>query len=257
MRYWIKLYHEILHDPKMGVLSDTLWRRVIELFLIAGEYGGENKDGLLPPVAEIAWILHQPTEKVEEELTSLSTTGIIRRTEDGRWRVVNFAARQSATPDSVRQRLRRTKTRNPIVSRNVTENVTKRDKKMSRNVTKNVQEDRRQKTEDLNVVVVVGGDAQNGEVDEKVRAVFGAYEKEIGALTPGITASIEAAIEKYPLEWILRAINEAALSNVRRWRYVEGILRNWQTAGFETRKKPATRHSHNAEVVKEILEESS
>jgi len=26
--YWIKLYHEILNDPKMGRLPDRLWRRI-------------------------------------------------------------------------------------------------------------------------------------------------------------------------------------------------------------------------------------
>ena len=36
-RYWIKLYHEILEDPKMGRLSDRQFRRVIELFLLAGD----------------------------------------------------------------------------------------------------------------------------------------------------------------------------------------------------------------------------
>jgi len=35
--YWIKLYIEILHDAKMGAMSDRLWRRTIEMFLLAGE----------------------------------------------------------------------------------------------------------------------------------------------------------------------------------------------------------------------------
>ena len=53
-RYWIKLYHEILDDPKMGRLPDALFRRAIELFLIAGENG---RDGGLPALADIAWRL--------------------------------------------------------------------------------------------------------------------------------------------------------------------------------------------------------
>jgi len=36
-KLWIKLYHEILDDPKMCKLSDRLYRRVMELFLLAGE----------------------------------------------------------------------------------------------------------------------------------------------------------------------------------------------------------------------------
>ena len=53
-KYWIKLYHEILDDPKMGRLPDALFRRAIEFFLIAGERG---REGDLPPLADIAWRL--------------------------------------------------------------------------------------------------------------------------------------------------------------------------------------------------------
>ena len=53
-RYWIKLYHEILDDPKMGRLPHALFRRAIEFFLMAGEYG---RDGGLPALADIAWRL--------------------------------------------------------------------------------------------------------------------------------------------------------------------------------------------------------
>jgi hypothetical protein len=53
-RFWIKLYLEILDDPKMGQLPDGLWRSAIELFLLAGENGN---DGLLQPVTDLAWRL--------------------------------------------------------------------------------------------------------------------------------------------------------------------------------------------------------
>ena len=43
-KYWIKLYYEILDDPKLGKLTDWLFRRAIELFLLAGE---NDNDGLL------------------------------------------------------------------------------------------------------------------------------------------------------------------------------------------------------------------
>ena len=53
-RFWIKLYIEILDDPKMGRLGDDLWRRAAELFLLAGK---EGNDGALPPIDEMAWTL--------------------------------------------------------------------------------------------------------------------------------------------------------------------------------------------------------
>ena len=38
-KYWIKLYHEVLDDPKMARLPDRLYRRCIEVFLLAGKSG--------------------------------------------------------------------------------------------------------------------------------------------------------------------------------------------------------------------------
>ncbi len=49
--YWIKLYHEILRDPKMARLPDRVWRRTIELFLLAGEIG---KNGTIRNTDDIA-----------------------------------------------------------------------------------------------------------------------------------------------------------------------------------------------------------
>ena len=103
-KYWIKLYHEIVDDPKMGQLSDHLWRRCIELFLIAGDY---NKDGQLPSLNDTAWRLRTNAEILEAELNDLSRYGITT-VADGHWGVTKFRDRQgrpySMKPDAVRQR---------------------------------------------------------------------------------------------------------------------------------------------------------
>ena len=64
-KFWIKLYIEILDDPKMGRLPNHLWRRAVELFLLAGRQGN---DGALPPVKEMAWTLRLSEDKVLEDL---------------------------------------------------------------------------------------------------------------------------------------------------------------------------------------------
>jgi len=51
-RIWVKLYLEILDYPKMGRLVNHLWRRAVELFLLAGRGGN---DGALLPEEEMAW----------------------------------------------------------------------------------------------------------------------------------------------------------------------------------------------------------
>lgn len=99
--YWIKLYHEILDDAKMGRLPDRLWRRVIECFLMAGE---EHDDGWLPSLDDMAWRLRTNPEQLKKELSELAEVGILERKE-GRWFVVNFADRQSA--ESSAERVRR------------------------------------------------------------------------------------------------------------------------------------------------------
>jgi DNA-binding transcriptional regulator YhcF (GntR family) len=103
-KYWIKLYHEVLHDPKMGRLSDRLWRRVMELFLLAGEY---DQDGQLPSLFDMAWTLRISEDELSADLAALEKTGIIRQ-QDGGWFVTNFSKRQAAVPDAERvQRYRK------------------------------------------------------------------------------------------------------------------------------------------------------
>jgi len=112
-KYWVKLYIEILHDPKMGLLPDPLWRRAIEMFLLAGKAG--NNDGILPRAGEIAWTLHLPEEQVVADLKSLAEVGIVHEAEPGVWHVTNFKERQSVVP--VNERVRRHRSCNDDVTK--------------------------------------------------------------------------------------------------------------------------------------------
>jgi hypothetical protein len=111
-RIWVKLYLEILDDPKMGRLSNHLWRRAVELFLLAGR---EGNDGALPPVEEMAWILRLPEEKVLEDLHSLAEVGVVHEAEPMKWMVTNFKKRQAAVP--VEERMRRYRSRKEDVTK--------------------------------------------------------------------------------------------------------------------------------------------
>ena len=61
--------------------------------------------------------------------------------------------------------------------------------------------------------------------------IFVLYENNIGPLTPMITDELRDAEKTYPLSWIEEAIQLAVTSNVRKWRYILGILRRWQQEG--------------------------
>ncbi len=99
-KFWIKLYHEVLHDPKMARLPDRLYRRAIECFLFAGELDNE---GELPSVADMAWILRADPAELEAELAALAAVGIVEEAE-GAWLVSKFAERQAAASDAKRMR---------------------------------------------------------------------------------------------------------------------------------------------------------
>jgi hypothetical protein len=99
-KYWIKLYHEILDDHKMGMLSDHLYRRVIELFLLAGEFDG---DGELPTVEAMAWRLRTDQDELLNDLETLRDKKIVTL-HNNKWIVTKFAERQAPVSDAERMR---------------------------------------------------------------------------------------------------------------------------------------------------------
>ena len=96
--HWAKLYIEILYDYKMAGLGDHLWRRTVELVLLAKEYDAE---GYLPPLPEMAFKLHTDPEILEAELSDLANSKITERRQDG-WYLINFAERQGPMSDAER-----------------------------------------------------------------------------------------------------------------------------------------------------------
>lgn len=121
--YWIKLYHEILNDPKMGRLSDRTWRRAIELFLLAGD---TVNDGMLPSIRDMAWRLHIPPDELKEDLEILAEVDILTLNGD-RWHVVNFTKRQAASINAERQRQYRDRQRKAKQYRDESETQEKRE----------------------------------------------------------------------------------------------------------------------------------
>ncbi len=61
--------------------------------------------------------------------------------------------------------------------------------------------------------------------------IYRLYEENIGPLTPLVADMLRDAEKAYRQEWIEEAIRTAVQNNVRRWNYVEAILRSWQEEG--------------------------
>ena len=101
--YWIKMYHEVLHDPKMGRLTDHLWRRFFELCLICGE---TESDGPLPELRDLAWQLRTTDDEMLADLQQLATENLVHQ--DGEiWIVTKYAERQAALSPAQRKALQR------------------------------------------------------------------------------------------------------------------------------------------------------
>src|SRR5512137_960544 len=119
-KIWIKLHIEILDNDEFGTLPEYIKWRAIELFLVAGENGD---DGLLPPVARLAWRLRLDEVKIAETLSALTQVGVVHETPQG-WVVTNFKKRQySESYERTRRYRERNKERHSDGTRdgNVTE----------------------------------------------------------------------------------------------------------------------------------------
>ncbi len=125
--YWLKLWIEIIDDPKIIRMPDWLFRRFILMLAYAKEY---DRDGLLPPVEDIALRIRLTEKSVAEALSALSQIGVTRETADG-WVFINFAKRQHRedSTNAERQRRHREKISNaesnatPSVSSSVSDSV--------------------------------------------------------------------------------------------------------------------------------------
>jgi DnaD/phage-associated family protein len=66
--------------------------------------------------------------------------------------------------------------------------------------------------------------------------IYDLYEENIGPLTPMIAETLQDAEGTYPYQWIEEAVRLAVENNVRRWSYVEAILKRWQEGGRDERE---------------------
>lgn len=64
-----------------------------------------------------------------------------------------------------------------------------------------------------------------------LQLAYAAYEKNIGIIPQFVGEQIGAAVADYPNGWVEDAIKEAALSNVRNWKYIAAILQRWEKDG--------------------------
>lgn len=190
--YWLKLYIEILDDPKMATMPDRVWRRTIELFLVAKRM---NKDGHLPDTRQVAWLLRMSADELEHDLRQIASTGIIEQ-EVGGWFIPNFSKRQAAVGDAERKAQERARKQSQQYYDDVTS--------QSRNVTQRT-EDRRQSTE--------AETETKAEAEQSARDPFSTMQSTIERLT-GYPANPKdmASIEEFVKTGVIEADIKAAVA---------------------------------------------
>lgn len=263
--YWIKLYHEVLHDPKMGNLSDHLWRRCIEAFLLAGEHGA---DGTLPKTEHMAWTLHTDVASLTADLEALAEGGIVSPTGDGGWMVTNFAKRQKAMSGPERaQRYRMQKrqgvrcsddgatdekpSRNdPLPGRHVDnndgttgasrhDNESLRDRDTELDIELELEQEHRRSPDDAGDVFPA---APEGVLEPAaVAEIAQLWESGTGrSVSSRDRAAIDDLMEEHGHELVLYAYREAARRRRMTLPYVRGVLKNAGSRGVSmARAAPA------------------
>lgn len=263
--YWIKLYIEILDDPKMGRLTAEQWRLAIELFLLAGE---QNKNGILPSLPDMAWRLRIDENELLQTMSELEQVGILSQDGDA-WIVTNFARRQDKISDAERSKAWRERAHkkqyygsddNEAEPQGATDDSDKcrdDDTKAQRNCNENdttriidtdIDIDTETDTETDKELTTAA--AVVNEMPEKISdfaEIAKVYQAEIGIITPFVREDMEDAMGRYPRDWIIEAIKEAAAQNVRKWKYAESILQSWKVNGFKAdmRNKSKEKSKHD------------
>lgn len=109
------------------------------------------------------------------------------------------------------------------------------------------------------VVVDTATTATGSRTDSDLAEIVQHFQEVIGVFPRSALNKLQCWREVYPAEIIHAAIDEAAENNVRKWRYVDGVLKGWQADGVRTlgdvearreaRKKPEQPQERKFEVL--------
>jgi hypothetical protein len=99
---WLRLYHEVLDDPKVQRLDPVVFKAWVNLLCLASR---SQPRGVLPGIEDIAFALRMGTDETNAAVELLVARGLIDRTKSG-LAMHNWEARQFKS-DNVSERVRR------------------------------------------------------------------------------------------------------------------------------------------------------
>ena len=137
MGYWLKLYTDILDDPKYFKLSKEARLGMYELLLVAKKIENGELTGQLPCIEDIAFYTRRPVEEWQKVMPELVSVGII--TDETIPTITNYAKRQDTIPNDIRCKQYKLKRNETNQTRNET-NQTRNKTNQTRNKTNRVGE---------------------------------------------------------------------------------------------------------------------
>ena len=120
-KYWLKLFHETIYDPKIMMRSPGARLRWYECLCLAGDL---DRDGELPSIEHMVFVFRVTEEQLLDELSELIRAGLMEQ--EGRIYIVkNWVKRQGQMTDAERKyRDRDNKQKEEYYGRKVSESVT-------------------------------------------------------------------------------------------------------------------------------------
>ncbi len=88
MNHWLRLYNDVINDPKVLKLPEASRWHWVAMLCIASKYDGE-----IPSLGDVALLLRMPEHKAGAVLATLAKAGLLDKTETG-FRPHNWEGRQ-------------------------------------------------------------------------------------------------------------------------------------------------------------------
>lgn len=82
-------------------------------------------------------------------------------------------------------------------------------------------------------------------IDAELGEIYREYESNFGVLTPLIAEKLADIADHYPRDWIRSAFREAIAHEARNLKYVEAILKRWQSDGFNSKSRKERQNAKN------------
>lgn len=238
--YWIKLKDSFMSSDEIDYLmSQPDGANYVVLYQMLCLKTINTGGCLVSQIGEI--LIPYDAEKIQRECKwfSLATVrvalsvykqiGLIFESPDGILAISNYSDIVGSETDySAQKRLQRENRRRQIPAKGADNNEDNNVDNV--HTEKEIEKDKDKEIESRERVRDNGSPA----VDAGLAEIIGSYEANIGSFPPAARNALMDWREVFADDLILLAIKKAALSGVRKWNYINGILKAWKNEGVKT-----------------------